>query len=172
MSRKPKHDERFRVLVVDDHASAREAVADVLRQAEYDVIACASASEALGKLAAGKIRRCRHRSANARHERARIHLRNRAPPDRCAGADDYGPRIGVVGGRSDAARCVRLHRKAVRCCGAGAIGCAGVRSAAIVRSSSRSDEPERQSTQLIQLPARCRLPLEHDRQQCGDAAVA
>jgi DNA-binding NtrC family response regulator len=54
MSRKPKTDERFRVLVVDDHASAREAVADVLRQAQYDVDACASAIEALAKLAAGK----------------------------------------------------------------------------------------------------------------------
>ena len=30
MSRKPKNDERFRVLVVDDHASAREAVDSVL----------------------------------------------------------------------------------------------------------------------------------------------
>ena len=50
MSRKPKADERFRVLVVDDHASAREAVADVLRCAEYDVTACASATEALVKL--------------------------------------------------------------------------------------------------------------------------
>lgn len=55
MSRKPKNDERFRVLVVDDHASAREAVADVLRCAEYDVIACASATEALVKLGRMKI---------------------------------------------------------------------------------------------------------------------
>ncbi len=52
MSRKPTMDERFRVLVVDDHASAREAVADVLRQAHYEVVACASATEALVKLAA------------------------------------------------------------------------------------------------------------------------
>ena len=51
MSRKAKNDERFRVLVVDDHASAREAVADVLRHAGYDVAACASAIEALAKLA-------------------------------------------------------------------------------------------------------------------------
>src|SRR3954451_23160638 len=55
MSRKPKPDERFRVLVVDDHDSAREAVADVLRCAQYDVTACASAMEALAKLAGGKI---------------------------------------------------------------------------------------------------------------------
>ena len=55
MSRKPKNDERFRVLVVDDHASAREAVADVLRQAEYDVATCASATEALGRLASGPV---------------------------------------------------------------------------------------------------------------------
>jgi DNA-binding NtrC family response regulator len=54
MNRKPKHDDRFRVLVVDDHASAREAVADVLRQAQYHVAACASASEALAKLASEK----------------------------------------------------------------------------------------------------------------------
>jgi DNA-binding NtrC family response regulator len=46
---------RLRVLVVDDHASAREAVAEVLRQAQYDVCACASAMEALGKLAGEKI---------------------------------------------------------------------------------------------------------------------
>lgn len=50
MSRKPKQDERFRVLVVDDHASAREAVADVLREAQYSVATCASASEAFAKL--------------------------------------------------------------------------------------------------------------------------
>jgi DNA-binding NtrC family response regulator len=55
MSRKQKTDERFRVLVVDDHDSAREAVADVLRHAQYDVTACASAMEALAKLAGGKI---------------------------------------------------------------------------------------------------------------------
>jgi DNA-binding NtrC family response regulator len=55
MSRKSKTDERFRVLVVDDHASAREAVADVLRHAHYEVTACASAMEALAKLAGGKI---------------------------------------------------------------------------------------------------------------------
>src|SRR6185295_2847920 len=52
MSRKVKNDERFRILVVDDHVSAREAVADVLRHAQYDVAACASAIEALAKLAA------------------------------------------------------------------------------------------------------------------------
>ncbi len=55
MSRKVKTDERFRVLVVDDHDSAREAVADVLRCAQYDVTACASAMEALAKLSGGKI---------------------------------------------------------------------------------------------------------------------
>ncbi len=52
MSRKAKSEEQFRVLVVDDHASAREAVADVLRQAGYDVATCASAIEALGWLSA------------------------------------------------------------------------------------------------------------------------
>jgi DNA-binding NtrC family response regulator len=40
------------VLVVDDHASARESVADVLRHAGYDVATCASAIEALGRLSA------------------------------------------------------------------------------------------------------------------------
>jgi DNA-binding NtrC family response regulator len=50
MSRKTKNDDRCRVLVVDDHASAREAVADVLREAQYYVATCASASEALSKL--------------------------------------------------------------------------------------------------------------------------
>jgi DNA-binding NtrC family response regulator len=54
MIRKPKNDERFRVLVVDDHDRARDAVADVLRQAEYVVTTCASASEALGKLTSEK----------------------------------------------------------------------------------------------------------------------
>src|SRR3954469_13782230 len=52
---KQKNIDRFRVLVVDDHASAREAVTEVLRQAQYDVCACASAMEALGKLAGEKI---------------------------------------------------------------------------------------------------------------------
>jgi DNA-binding NtrC family response regulator len=55
MSRKPKPDERFRVLVVDDHDPAREAVADVLRCAQYDVTACASAMEGLAKLSGSKI---------------------------------------------------------------------------------------------------------------------
>jgi DNA-binding NtrC family response regulator len=41
----------MRVLVVDDHASAREAVSEVLRQAGYHVAACGSATEALGRLA-------------------------------------------------------------------------------------------------------------------------
>jgi DNA-binding NtrC family response regulator len=52
MSRKTKTNDRFRVMVVDDHASAREAVTDVLRQADYEVAQCASAIEALGRLAA------------------------------------------------------------------------------------------------------------------------
>ena len=54
MNRKTKSETRFRVLVVDDHVSAREAVAHVLREAQYDVATCASASEALGKLAGEK----------------------------------------------------------------------------------------------------------------------
>ncbi len=44
-------DGRYRVLVVDDHASARESVADVLREAGYDAATCASAVEALTSLA-------------------------------------------------------------------------------------------------------------------------
>jgi DNA-binding NtrC family response regulator len=55
MSRKPKNDNVCHVLVVDDHASAREAVADVLRCADYEVTTCASASEALGRLAAMRV---------------------------------------------------------------------------------------------------------------------
>ena len=48
MSRKTKTVERFRILVVDDHDSAREAVADVLRHALYD-----------GQLTLGQLRRPR-----------------------------------------------------------------------------------------------------------------
>ena len=55
MGRKAKNDDRFHVLVVDDHASAREAVADVLREAHYRVGTCASASEALVKLAGERV---------------------------------------------------------------------------------------------------------------------
>jgi DNA-binding NtrC family response regulator len=51
MSRNSRNEKQFQVLVVDDHASAREAVVDVLRQAGYGVAACASAIEALGRLA-------------------------------------------------------------------------------------------------------------------------
>jgi DNA-binding NtrC family response regulator len=51
MSAKSKNELAMRVLVVDDHASAREAVSDVLRQAGYDVTTCASATEGLGRLA-------------------------------------------------------------------------------------------------------------------------
>ena len=39
-----------RVLVVDDHAAARESVAEVLRQADYDVVCSSSAVEALPTL--------------------------------------------------------------------------------------------------------------------------
>ncbi|MEM6797939.1 MAG: sigma-54 dependent transcriptional regulator [Planctomycetota bacterium] len=41
----------MRALVVDDHASARQSVADVLSLAGYQVAACASAVEALNRLA-------------------------------------------------------------------------------------------------------------------------
>src|SRR5688500_10972669 len=51
MSAKNKSEQLMRVLVVDDHPSAREAVSDVLRQAGYDVATCASATEALARLA-------------------------------------------------------------------------------------------------------------------------
>lgn len=51
MKQSAKSDRTYRVLVVDDHAQARESVADVLRHAGYDVATCASASEALGRLA-------------------------------------------------------------------------------------------------------------------------
>jgi DNA-binding NtrC family response regulator len=52
MKRAAKTDTSYRVLVVDDHARARESVADVLRCAGYDVAMCASAIEALSRLAA------------------------------------------------------------------------------------------------------------------------
>ena len=39
-----------RVMVVDDHAKARESMSDVLRHAGYQVDACASAIEALGRV--------------------------------------------------------------------------------------------------------------------------
>lgn len=55
MSRNTKNENRFRILVVDDHASAREAVADVLREADYCVTTCASASEALVKLTSERV---------------------------------------------------------------------------------------------------------------------
>ncbi len=52
MKRSTKSDNPYRVLVVDDHAAARESVADVLRCAGYEVAMCASATEALARLAA------------------------------------------------------------------------------------------------------------------------
>lgn len=45
----------YRVLIVDDHVRARESVADVLRCAEYEVSTCASAIEALTRLAANPV---------------------------------------------------------------------------------------------------------------------
>lgn len=52
-----KHDKKLhkklqpsRVLVVDDHATARESVADVLRHAGYEATTCSSATEALARL--------------------------------------------------------------------------------------------------------------------------
>jgi DNA-binding NtrC family response regulator len=55
MSGKTRNDDQVRVLVVDDHASAREAVADVLQQAGYNVATCASAIEALARLCGEQI---------------------------------------------------------------------------------------------------------------------
>ncbi len=51
MKRSAKNDNPYRVLVVDDHAASRESVADVLRCAGYEVAMCASATEALARLA-------------------------------------------------------------------------------------------------------------------------
>jgi DNA-binding NtrC family response regulator len=51
MKRSAQTDNPFRVLVVDDHARARESVADVLRCAGYEVGVAASATEALVRLA-------------------------------------------------------------------------------------------------------------------------
>jgi DNA-binding NtrC family response regulator len=48
MAQQAKHIRRM--LVVDDHAAARESVADVLRQAGHEAICASSASEALGLL--------------------------------------------------------------------------------------------------------------------------
>ncbi len=50
MSQKKRSGKLGRVLVVDDHAAARESVADVLRHAGYDVVGSASALEALPTL--------------------------------------------------------------------------------------------------------------------------
>jgi DNA-binding NtrC family response regulator len=50
MTQKAKVTDRSRILIVDDHASARESVADVLRHAGYEVAACASAIEGLALL--------------------------------------------------------------------------------------------------------------------------
>jgi DNA-binding NtrC family response regulator len=47
---KAKEKTMARMLVVDDHAAARESVADVLRHAGYEVTCTSSASEALGLL--------------------------------------------------------------------------------------------------------------------------
>ena len=44
-----------RILVVDDHATARQSVVDVLSCAGYDVAACASAVEALNRLATNPV---------------------------------------------------------------------------------------------------------------------
>jgi DNA-binding NtrC family response regulator len=49
--KRTKSDHPSRVLVVDDHAPARESIADVLRCAGYEVAICASATEALARLA-------------------------------------------------------------------------------------------------------------------------
>ncbi len=49
--RTPPAETTGRVLVVDDHAPARESMAEVLREAGHDVACCSSAAEALGRLA-------------------------------------------------------------------------------------------------------------------------
>ena len=43
------------VLVVDDHAPARESMAVVLREAGHDIACCSSAAEALRRLADRKV---------------------------------------------------------------------------------------------------------------------
>lgn len=50
MTRSIANNEPSRILIVDDNASARESVADVLRDAGYEAMSCASAAEALGRL--------------------------------------------------------------------------------------------------------------------------
>ena len=50
MNHSGKNKNLGRVLVVDDHAAARESVADVLRHAGYEVLCLASAVEALPRL--------------------------------------------------------------------------------------------------------------------------
>ncbi len=126
MIRKPKTDERFRILVVDDHASAREAVAEVLRQAQYGVTACASAMEALGKLASEPIdvvvtdlqmpgmdgiefiREIERRRLDVQVLMITAHASVSSAVE--------AMRLGAV----------RLHRKAVRCRGTRTIRCASV----------------------------------------------
>ena len=102
-----------RVLVVDDHAQARESMADVLRQAGHQVECLASAVEALEDAGARKLRRDDHRSANAGHDRPGIVAPSRAASARGPDGDGHGPRLGCVGRRRHAARGVRLHRKAI-----------------------------------------------------------
>jgi len=51
LAKSTRADAAGRVLVVDDHATARQSVADVLGCAGYEVAACASAVEALNRLA-------------------------------------------------------------------------------------------------------------------------
>ncbi len=134
MSRKPKHDDRFRVLVVDDHARARDAVADVLRQAQYHVAACASASEALVKLAGEKfdvvITDLQMPGMNGLEFIREIERRRFDVQVLMITAHASV----VVGGRGHAPRGVRLHRKAVRRRRPGTLGGASVRSP---RSNSR-----------------------------------
>jgi DNA-binding NtrC family response regulator len=55
MNRKTSNDNSFHVLVVDDHERARDAVADVLRCADYAVSTCASAAEALARLVSTRV---------------------------------------------------------------------------------------------------------------------
>ena len=151
------------MLVVDDHAAARESVIDVLRQAGYAVEGLASAVEALPLLERKAFDVVITDLQMPGIDGLEFIRQIVAAAAADAGDHDHGPRDDRFGGRGDAVRGVRLPGKAVRRRTAGAAGRPGDGAPAAVRAETRRRDAGK-------LAATADDDLGHGRRQRRDAS--